>query len=158
MSLSIDGILAKRRVKEPGPTAYTLLASYTNTHTMSSVRPFVCQTKIKQTLANQLGLPGICAWPSSALWYIPSMLRSWKGYCSHSFRWSWVAIKLKHILAMCQKLKLYGTLKITYLNYIVSIHKGMLVSSSKGQTDVKAPDPLVKTNYGILWNLYTHST
>ena len=42
-------------------------------------------------------------------------------------------------LAICQILKVYDTLKISYLIYIAIIHKAMLVSSGKRQSRVSRP-------------------
>ncbi len=54
-----------------------------------------------------------------------------------------VKYRLFLFLVICQILKVYGTLKISYHSYIAIIHKAMFVSSCKGQADVKAPGPLV---------------
>ncbi len=39
--------------------------------------------------------------------------------------------RLLLFLAICQTLKVHGTLKINYLRYVASIHRAMLVSSGK---------------------------
>ena len=64
------------------------------------------------------------------------MLTFSKVYCCPSFHPIWTnfiesmvgRIQAITFLAICQILKIYGTLKITYLSYIASIHKSMLVS------------------------------
>ena len=48
---------------------------------------------------------------------------------------------LSLFLAICQTLKVYDTLKISYLGYIASIPKAMLVS--KGQAEYQGSGPLV---------------
>ena len=73
------------------------------------------------------------------------MLRISKGCCYPSFhpistkRYKknvfWGKCRLLLFLAICQTLKVYGTLNICYLSYIASIHKAMLVSSAKSQAE-----------------------
>ncbi len=74
-----------------------------------------------------------------------SMLRFWKGYCSPVF------IQLQPIcmgsrFANLPNEKVYGILKISYLSYIVIIHRAMLVLSCK-RSSVKASGPLDE-----IWN------
>ena len=69
------------------------------------------------------------------------VLRFSKGHCCYTFHPISTKLYWKHgnkgkiqditFLAICQILKVYGTLKISYLNYIARIHKDMLVSSDK---------------------------
>ncbi len=47
--------------------------------------------------------------------------------------------RLLLFLAICQILRVYGTLKISYLSYIASIHKSMLVSSNKWRSRASRP-------------------
>ncbi len=47
--------------------------------------------------------------------------------------------RLLLFLVICQIWKVYGTLKISHLSYIVIIHKGMWISSSKGQAEHQGP-------------------
>ncbi len=77
------------------------------------------------------------------------MLKFSKGYCCPSFHPVWTKLYWKHgnpgriqaitIMAICQILKVYGTLKISYLSYIASIHKSMLVSSDKWSSRSSRP-------------------
>ncbi len=47
--------------------------------------------------------------------------------------------RLLLFLAICQILKLYGTMKISYLSYIASIHKLCLFHLAKGQAEPQGP-------------------
>ncbi len=77
------------------------------------------------------------------------MLRFSKGYCCPSFhpnstKHYWKQgnqgrIQAITILAICQIIKVYGTLKISYLSYIASIHKSILVSSDKWSSRASRP-------------------
>ena len=55
--------------------------------------------------------------------------------------------RLLLFLDSCQILKGYGTLKISYLSQIASIHKAMLVSSSNRSSKLSRPLGLLLMNY-----------
>ncbi len=69
--------------------------------------------------------------------------------------------RLLLFLDSCQILKGYGTLKISYLSQIASIHKAMLVSSSNRSSKLSRPLGLLLMNYlclatsGPKWSIFS---
>ncbi len=88
-------------------------------------------------------------WGHSVHFVIFRMLRFSKGFYCPSFHRISTKLYGKHgnqekiqaitFLAICQILKVYGTLKISYLSYIASIHKSVLVSSDKWSSRASMP-------------------
>ncbi len=73
------------------------------------------------------------------------MLRFSKGCCSHSFhpvstKQNMYSGEIQAVnFSIYQTLKVYGTLKISYLIYIASIHNAMLISSGKRSSRASRP-------------------
>ncbi len=90
------------------------------------------------------------------------MSRFSKGYCCPSFDPFSTKLYWKHgnqgriqasitILAICQILKVCGTLKTSYLSYIASIHNSTLVSSDKWSSRASRPLGLLFSTAVLRW-------